>query len=574
MLNSVRAALTMVLLLASVLAVLLILYAYRRRKVPGARSFMYLMFISMLYCLGYLGEINSNALQEALFWFHIQHIPIPVQHYMWFLLGLEYARVPSKILARLRYAALIHPVLYLCIYYIPSLRRYYASDFFFAFNGHFNVIDFTRGPLYILVVVSGTALSLICVGLYLHGYFKTSMLQRDGYLLMLLASLFPWSAVYLNATGVSLLGIDYFPVFSVVSGLIYTLGIFRHRIFSTYPIATQTVFRQSKEAIMILDWEERIVDVNILFLSLYPELRRLGKKDTFAVFLATHSEFAGYTDEVQPYSYRMMIGVEQRYFSAQITRLLSDDGSLEIGRIFTISDITLFIEHQQRLEQIAFHALSRAEASEISFLQAQIKPHFLNNTLSIISSMITREPQEAKRLITELGEYLARCYFFDSSSPMTELTQELESVSTYIEIEKARFRERLTFRLDCDKIPNIQVPRLVLQPLVENAIRHGVLKKAEGGTVVLTIREKTDGVHFEVSDDGGGIAADKLEALLDECSPHTNGIGISNINKRLKRYYNTRLDIQSGQAEGTRAAFFIPVIKHNSSESGGTHGQD
>lgn len=100
------------------------------------------------------------------------------------------------------------------------------------------------------------------------------------------------------------------------------------------------------------------------------------------------------------------------------------DDNFEIGKVLTITDITLFVEKQKSLESIASTAIYQAETSELSFLQAQIKPHFLNNTLSVIGSMITRSPQEAEALIAELGEYLANCYYFDSTSPMALLEKE------------------------------------------------------------------------------------------------------------------------------------------------------
>lgn len=137
------------------------------------------------------------------------------------------------------------------------------------------------------------------------------------------------------------------------------------------------------------------------------------------------------------------------------------------------------------------------------------------------------------------------------------LEKELESVRTYVNIEKARFRERLNYHMECDVIPPIFIPRLVLQPLVENALRHGILKKAGVGNVWLTICREDNGFRFEVRDDGVGMSEEVLGRLLLDTGD-THSIGLFNIHRRLMKYYGQGLIITSRTGEGTQVVFYVP----------------
>lgn len=199
--------------------------------------------------------------------------------------------------------------------------------------------------------------------------------------------------------------------------------------------------------------------------------------------------------------------------------------------------------------------VDKAIASEISFLQAQIKPHFLYNALSVIASLIKSKPQEARALIVSLSEYLRNSFDFASSDDMIPLEEELAMVDAYVRIERARFGARLDYQLIAEELPQVTVPRLVLQPLVENAIRHGIFAKPSGGTVKLIIEEEAGQVNFRVEDDGIGMSAQKINGLLTETE--AQGVGLANINSRLLSYYGSGLSLQSLPDKGTTVSFSI-----------------
>jgi two-component system LytT family sensor kinase len=523
---------------------------------PGAGYFILLLASTVVTNIAYTAEINALTLSTALIWFYVQHFSTPLQHYFWMMLSLKYSEAPKGVVRTAKYIGLLHPALFYLIFFTNHLHHQYISSYNFVNNGHFWVILSAKEPLYMLMVASGTLIGAISMFFYIWGLMRSPRLHRYGYLIMMVASVIPWITVYLIATNTNYLGIDYFPVVSILSGILYMLGIFKFRIFNAIPIATAIVFRQSKEGVIIVDLADQIIDANDSFTKLYPDLKGRLHQYTLRSFTENHAELKGVYGENPVFTYSLPEEGTERHYQAEVTKVMTDD-ALEIGKVLTVTDITLFVEKQKSLESIASTAIDQAETSELSFLQAQIKPHFLNNTLSVIGSMVTRSPQEAKALIAELGEHLANCYYFDSNSPVVLLEKELESVRTYVTIEKARFRERLNFHLEYDDIPPISIPRLVLQPLVENALRHGILKKAGVGNVWLTISREEDRFRFEVRDDGVGMSEEILSRLLRDAE-NIHSIGLSNIHRRLMKHYGQGLTITSEPGAGTQVVFHVP----------------
>ncbi|WP_042333457.1 hybrid sensor histidine kinase/response regulator [Desulfosporosinus meridiei] len=202
-------------------------------------------------------------------------------------------------------------------------------------------------------------------------------------------------------------------------------------------------------------------------------------------------------------------------------------------------------------------SVKAALKAEMDFLQSQIKPHFLFNALNAIINLCRTDGLRAEKLMTHLSYYLRRCF-----DPRTDsfllLENELLLVEAYVEIEKARFGDRLTVLYDVD--PNAlqkKILPLTIQPLVENAIRHGVMKQEEGGTVRLTIRLEGDMVQVEVWDNGIGISPQQLETLRhrDSSSAQRQGVGLVNIRRRLLHFCTEELKVTSQEGEGTRVQF-------------------
>lgn len=194
---------------------------------------------------------------------------------------------------------------------------------------------------------------------------------------------------------------------------------------------------------------------------------------------------------------------------------------------------------------------------ETAFLQAQIKPHFLFNTLNTVISVSHSDVGKARNLLVELSQYLRSSFDFQNREQLVSIRKELELVESYLYIEKARFGQRLQVIYDVDEEIRCQIPPLIIQPIVENAVRHGVMKQPGGGTVQISVKSEQDGLIIIVSDDGPGISEETI-AALSKGRTVTRGVGLSNIEGRLKKLYGTALRIDRLPGQGTKVTIRIP----------------
>lgn len=201
-------------------------------------------------------------------------------------------------------------------------------------------------------------------------------------------------------------------------------------------------------------------------------------------------------------------------------------------------------------------SVDKSLAAELAFMQAQIKPHFLFNTLNTISSFCDTAPDEARRLIDEFATYLRQSFDFKNPQMFAALTSEISLVKSYVQIEKARFGDGLKTEFDIDEVGAVKLPPLSIQPLVENAILHGVRKKAGGGMVTVRVKNTGEGIQVSVIDDGLGMSPENLERILQQDS--SRSIGLWNIDSRLKKLFGKGLSIASESGKGTRVTFVIP----------------
>jgi len=196
-------------------------------------------------------------------------------------------------------------------------------------------------------------------------------------------------------------------------------------------------------------------------------------------------------------------------------------------------------------------------ATEMSFLQAQIKPHFLYNALNAIANVCEKDGKKAGKLIIDLAIYLRGSLEFNNLDKMVTIEKELEFVSTYFNIEQARFGQKIQMIEELEIPLGYQIPVLILQPLVENAVRHGISKKPEGGTVYIRVKQTNEGTYIEIEDDGVGMDSEKLAMLLSE-ERIDQGVGLLNIHHRLLRLYGRGLSLSSAIGRGTCVKAVIP----------------
>lgn len=193
-----------------------------------------------------------------------------------------------------------------------------------------------------------------------------------------------------------------------------------------------------------------------------------------------------------------------------------------------------------------------AKEAELKALQAQINPHFLFNALHTISSFVRINPDKARETIINLSTYLR--YNLENSSKLLPLHMELKQINAYINIEKARFGDKISIEYDIPSdILDIKVPNLIIQPLVENSIKHGLLPKREGGKIKIYAIKSKYGCVITIEDNGVGINQSIIDDIDNKIGKN---IGLKNVHNRLKLLYGEGLKIYRLE-KGTKISFYV-----------------
>ncbi|MCB0661328.1 MAG: histidine kinase [Saprospiraceae bacterium] len=209
-----------------------------------------------------------------------------------------------------------------------------------------------------------------------------------------------------------------------------------------------------------------------------------------------------------------------------------------------------------RLKQLELVQMeSQLANAQLSALRLQLQPHFLFNTLNTISSLMDINIKDAQKMVSRLGNLL-RAVLDKNKRARVSLREELEFTDNYLSIERMRFMDRLSLIYDVDdSLMDAEVPSLILQPLVENAVKHGLSQKTDPGTITITARRKESGtMEIEVKDDG--VGSDQSNQLLLK-----GGIGLRNVEERLNLIYKgeANMDIVSVADEGFKVVLTLPV---------------
>lgn len=243
-------------------------------------------------------------------------------------------------------------------------------------------------------------------------------------------------------------------------------------------------------------------------------------------------------------------------------------GAIPTQTINLAVGITQLLGVQMELAELDRQAQLVTKA-ELQALHAQINPHFLFNTLNTIIMFIRTNPETARRLLIRLATFFRQT--LKKHGHFNTLKQELEYINTYLVLEKARFREKLRIVRDIDhELRDYLVPVLTLQPLVENAVKHGVTPKVGPGVVEISAKKIDNELQIMVKDDGVGIPKDKLPLIFAQGYGSNNGVGLSNVHERLKSMFGEEyaLKIESIEGKGTTVHLRVPLMLEDSEWGG------
>lgn len=248
----------------------------------------------------------------------------------------------------------------------------------------------------------------------------------------------------------------------------------------------------------------------------------------------------------------------------------------DVTELTTLTDrVNVMADRLESLIEQNKREQENLKKSELRLLQAQINPHFLYNTLdAIIWQAESGRSDEVVHLTSALSDFFR--ISLSSGADWIPVSQEIKHLAGYLSIQKTRYRDILNYRIDVDEeAAGAHMLKLLLQPLAENALYHGIKNKRGGGTITVTGRREGERLRFTVSDTGMGMSPEKLASvrahLMDASHPSyipgNSGFGLSNVHQRIRLYYSQEdgLDIQSGPG-GTTVSFSVPLRAREESQ--------
>ena len=236
---------------------------------------------------------------------------------------------------------------------------------------------------------------------------------------------------------------------------------------------------------------------------------------------------------------------------------LSETFNSMVARIKQLMEQTVSAEEQKR-------------QTEIKALQAQINPHFLYNTLDTIIWMSASGKNEEVVKVTSALAHLFRTSVSKGDS-LVPVAIEVQNIESYLTIQKMRYKDKLSYQIDIPReLLTLMTPKLILQPIVENAVYHGIKLQADGGEIRIGARREDDMLVFTVEDSGVGMTPQQLENIFVRDDSNDRGIGVSNVNNRIKLLFGEQYGLRyaSSPGRGTKVALCLPIIKGGEASHG------
>ncbi|WP_427110523.1 ATP-binding protein [Lysinibacillus xylanilyticus] len=300
-----------------------------------------------------------------------------------------------------------------------------------------------------------------------------------------------------------------------------------------YDLVTVTSGSKALEKLMSQEWDLVISDVMMPNMSGYELVRTIRQQ-----FSITELPVLLLTARSQSQD------IKNGFLSGANDYVTKPVDALELrSRVKALTDVKQSAQERLRMEA--------------AWLQAQIQPHFLFNTLNAIITLSDIDIERTSKLLEALSDFLRESFKFQNIDELVPIEDELNLVRSYLYIHKERFGERINVTWDLEVSTNVLIPSLIIQPLIENALKHGILPRENGGNIHIRIVDYDTYIEITVSDDGIGMDNTTMERLLVRRSETSTGIGLLNTDLRLKQHYGKGLQIKSDLNQGTAISFVV-----------------
>ncbi|MFJ7886925.1 ATP-binding protein [Lysinibacillus xylanilyticus] len=300
-----------------------------------------------------------------------------------------------------------------------------------------------------------------------------------------------------------------------------------------YDLVTVTSGSKALEKLMSQEWDLVISDVMMPNMSGYELVRTIRQQ-----FSITELPVLLLTARSQSQD------IKNGFLSGANDYVTKPVDALELrSRVKALTDVKQSAQERLRMEA--------------AWLQAQIQPHFLFNTLNAIITLSDIDIERTSKLLEALSDFLRESFKLQNIDELVPIEDELNLVRSYLYIHKERFGERINVTWDLEVSTNVLIPSLIIQPLIENALKHGILPRENGGNIHIRIVDYDTYIEITVSDDGIGMDNTTMERLLVRRSETSTGIGLLNTDLRLKQHYGKGLQIKSDLNQGTAISFVV-----------------
>ncbi|MCK5200970.1 MAG: histidine kinase [Spirochaetales bacterium] len=314
----------------------------------------------------------------------------------------------------------------------------------------------------------------------------------------------------------------------------------KYFMIETSPITGWHIISVTYNSDIVTDWQ--YVQISYAFLGLVLFL---------IVGFATNRISSGITKPVRKLQ-EIMKSVDTGEFRL-VGPIKATDEIRELAR-----EYDTMVGHVRNLMEANIKEQELKRKSDLKALQAQINPHFLFNAINTIVSLVRTDPEAARTLLQNLSLFFRNSFQVEKTE--VSIHQEIEHIRAYLEIEKARFGDKLKVEFLIPSSLEFFIPPFLLQPLVENAVKHGVMAKRDGGEILVEAKEEKKKIILTVEDNGAGMDAEQLKTLFE--NNNNESIALNNINKRLMTKYGEKngLSIESRKGHGTKVTIRIPGI--------------
>jgi len=552
-------------IILSIISVSLLGYIFVHRHKTGAWYSLGLLFLMLMWSIAQGLEFSVQGISHKLIFANIQYIPITIIPVLYFYLALTFSRKHHLLKKKhLPFLLMLMPVTLNILLWTDSYHGLIRQEIYLNVEGIVPTIGKKFGITMLPFAVYNFTLTVSTLVILMNAWMDKRFHYRSQVKYLFIGLLIPTCTTFLHFFGIDFYNVDLTPFSFVITGILLTYGIFRHGLFDLVPIALSHIVNEMKPGLIVYDNSLRLIDINP------SAIRILSVGGQRVIGQPVSAAFAHVSELVQVIEQRHSCKNEISYygddsrssFEVTVTHIENAKGT-SLGWMAQIYDITERKTAEDKLKQDKENAMllyKTAEQTSISnesaFLQAQIKPHFLYNALNIIAVLCRVDSEKARELILDLSNYMRHSFDFKNLEKYIAFEEELEFIQAYVRIEQARFKDRLNVIYEIDDTEGLRLPPLLLQPLVENAIRHGIRKNNIGRTVVLRVKNLKERYLIEIEDDGAGMASEQIEAILQ--GQGSGGVGLANIQKRLKMLYSTQLFIESRQGIGTKVTMALP----------------